>query len=484
MQPVDDCHALNSEGVTRLSAEMFALARSWSVMAFTEMMHAKWNRTICEQLEALRPRWFEGVDEAKFRPGAWVADELSNLLAPHGIYISATHPSIEDESPWEASGPRFYASLIEAYRERVSFVPAPPPRLASLVWSVPGDMAAPWVTEIGWTIVPPHSDPQELHADIVNESGWCSNERTAGRSRYTHLVWKCAGEEPRECTTQLVKGLFSNGHAAEEDYERLESVGGACLVLDSEVTHRGGSTERRRDWSSSCTVQLCSTSGMRVLGDLIDASLLKHTLPVQLCADTGVACLPPSFEPSPPPTTGRAYPKHIRFEEEEDEDEDEGEASAATEAGTLSPHKRPRCASPVTLDSSDSETTSARGESIAEAPSDAGADAAEARSSQTTSPTSQLDEIAICETRAPLHGARGSPSLSSPASSPSAAECAALNAQLSTDGWAELRRGLPSDWASWALLRFVDECHAAWAPLVQAELCALGAQREGSKLGA
>ena len=34
----------------------------------------------------------------------------------------------------------------------------------------PNPNQAPWVTELGWTIVPPCSDPQQLHADIVAEN--------------------------------------------------------------------------------------------------------------------------------------------------------------------------------------------------------------------------------------------------------------------------------------------------------------------------
>ena len=55
----------------------------------------------------------------------------------------------------------------------------------------------------------------------------------------------------------------------EEVEARLQTVGGACVLIDSEVLHRGASSAGRDTWTTSCTVQLCSTSGWCALGELI-----------------------------------------------------------------------------------------------------------------------------------------------------------------------------------------------------------------------
>mgnify|MGYP001399291575 CR=1 FL=1 len=121
-------------------------------------MHAAWKDAVVERLEQLRPRWFDGVAEGTARrPGTVVAALLSRELYEHGIYVTATHPSTSEKSPWEWSGPRFYASLIEAARRpggccaTPGFAPRPPAELTRLVWSDPADATAPWITELGWT---------------------------------------------------------------------------------------------------------------------------------------------------------------------------------------------------------------------------------------------------------------------------------------------------------------------------------------------
>ena len=283
----DDASGLSNEGVTRLSATASSTARKdWPVMSFVEEMHELWSESIIEQLEALRDRWFEDVDEYGVRPGAAVARDVSRLLKPHGIYISATHPSTAESEPWEISGPRFYASLIGAARSPSGcctrgYAPRPPRALEDIVWGVEDDSARPHVTELGWTLVPPQSDPQMLHQDILNESRDPRFDRILGRSRYTHVLWKPRADLG-ECTTQLVRGGFDRGAWSDDEllYEQLGPAGGACLVLDSEVLHRGAGTLAKTSWTATCTVQMCSTSGWGVLRHLVDHSSLDFTLPV------------------------------------------------------------------------------------------------------------------------------------------------------------------------------------------------------------
>ena len=413
----DNTVSLNHEGFTRLSCAVSnSLRAEWPVMSFIEEMHDLWNDAIIEHLDELRDRWFEGVEERGLRPGAVVAREVSSLLKPHGIYISATHPSTQEECPWDVSGPRFYASLIKAARSPSGccvrgHAPRPPAALSELVWSNADDATSPRITEVGWTLVPPRSDPQMMHQDIVNQ-GNPRNDRTLGRSRYTHMLWK-ASADLGDCTTQLVRGGFDrDGQSEESLYTQLGPVGGACLVLDSEVLHRGAGTLAKTTWTSTCTVQLCSTPGWAALEYLVDPKSLQYTLPV---AAVDVDC-------------GAG-----------DEGGAGGEGGAAGEvgevgeivvAGPTTPRKRRR---------DDAFSV----EVAATDPSDSGTDAGEP-----LSPLAQELSTVVLLTHEP----------------------AAIHAALSRRGFFELHEGLPAAWSSWGVLAFVERCHARWAALVEREL--------------
>ena len=205
----------------------------WAPVAFCEAMYARWGARIVALLEAERPRWFDNCGEAEAeagcddggcdgggdgggddgggggggdggveeRPGAAAARVASAALAAEGagIAVSAAHPCKSRWEPWEVTGPRFYASIIEAALRPVptglatgvlartdgatpsvahsgggsgsiaegGALPPPPPQLRALLWpESEADAAAPRLTELGWTAVPPHSDPQALHAGI------------------------------------------------------------------------------------------------------------------------------------------------------------------------------------------------------------------------------------------------------------------------------------------------------------------------------
>ena len=201
-------------------------------------MHAAWNKRCVELLDGLRSRWFEGCDEGA-RVGAVAARVATELLdeelsgGTHGIWISATHGSVDEtyathragldprlagllltpsglasNRSWEFTGPRFYASVITAaLRPHTGCCGADgtaaaraPESLEALLWPAAADAEAPatsyyslaavvgatcqlllfphaplltphpplptkqapWVTELGWTIVPPCSDPQRM----------------------------------------------------------------------------------------------------------------------------------------------------------------------------------------------------------------------------------------------------------------------------------------------------------------------------------
>ena len=76
----------------------------WELLAFCEMMHTRWHKRCAELLDGLRARWFEGCDEGA-RVGAVAARVATELLdeelfeagGTHGIWISATHGSVDEK---------------------------------------------------------------------------------------------------------------------------------------------------------------------------------------------------------------------------------------------------------------------------------------------------------------------------------------------------------------------------------------------------
>ena len=144
-------------------------------------MHAAWNKRCVELLDGLRSRWFEGCDEGA-RVGAVAARVATELLdeelsgGTHGIWISATHGSVDEtyathragldprlagllltpsglasDRSWEFTGPRFYASVITAaLRPHTGCCGADgtaaaraPEGLEALLWPAAADAEAP-----------------------------------------------------------------------------------------------------------------------------------------------------------------------------------------------------------------------------------------------------------------------------------------------------------------------------------------------------
>ena len=174
----DSARALHHGGATRLSEALGERVREWALVAFVDRMHAIWADEIAHRLEEMRPRWFDGVSDDcnACRPGELVAAQLSRSLRPHGIHVTATHPSAQPHSPWELTGPRFYASLVEAARGptgccTAGHAPRPPSALAALLWSTREEASRPWVSELGWTHVPPASHPQQVHGMRTAHAG-------------------------------------------------------------------------------------------------------------------------------------------------------------------------------------------------------------------------------------------------------------------------------------------------------------------------
>jgi hypothetical protein len=274
----------------------------WEVFDLVESFYFQYHDRILNLLERERPRWFEDVEEYDVRPGSVVARELSRHLEPKGIYVSAVHPSTsEDETRgYPVTGPRFYVSVMEAAMRRGP-APHPPHEFASLLWPKEEDRHKPWLTELGWTMVPPDSDAQAMHADITSGGKKKINDpRDASLGRFLHIIWK--PDRQTNCTTGVVTSAFTDGDTEDWMYSSLHRVSSPVVVLDSEMCHCGGATGPGR-WTASCTVQFCSSTGWKALQWRAAKSLLEYTCPINFNFSGPWIELPSEwqFKPKRPP---------------------------------------------------------------------------------------------------------------------------------------------------------------------------------------
>ena len=209
--------ALHIDGCTGLPT-----VPDWAPLTFAEAQYRAWHQRIVSELEACRELWSE--EDPNTRPGERAAAHVSALLAAEGagVWISTTHPSEDDDHQLT---PRWYASVIEAAARRfeAGLVPPPPAALAALLWPNQGDADAPWVTELGWTICPPHSAPQAVHADIVAScpgSDAASWFRRPGLGRFHHVAFKPGRVD--HPTTEVLRGAFVDQVEDEASVASLE----------------------------------------------------------------------------------------------------------------------------------------------------------------------------------------------------------------------------------------------------------------------
>eukprot|EP01062_Namystynia_karyoxenos_P050013 TRINITY_DN3863_c0_g1_i1.p1 TRINITY_DN3863_c0_g1~~TRINITY_DN3863_c0_g1_i1.p1 ORF type:complete len:421 (+),score=71.87 TRINITY_DN3863_c0_g1_i1:96-1358(+) len=243
---------------------------SWEVFKFCEEMHSKWNTTIVDMLEERRKDWHKWA--ASGRIGAAAAEEVTELLTPHGIAVYSPPDSQgpKRKGGWTSTGPRFYISITKAARihwnERA---PPPPPELHELLFGHDredtGELRA---RGLGWTLAPPRSDPQGLHADIF------VLEDKSELLRFPHILWKA---DPKEnCTTQIVPGGFTCGDTSDPRvWAAIEQVSAPCVVVDSEVLHRGGPVSGDK-WVSSLSLELCSPMGWAAWENEETGGTTKH----------------------------------------------------------------------------------------------------------------------------------------------------------------------------------------------------------------
>ena len=219
----------------------------WPPLAFAEAQHGQWSATVIRLLS--EANWCVSTDG---RPGDAAAEYANNALRGLGanIWVSTTHPSAPDM--WEADeygGPRWYVSIIEAAWQQRSGccdeegrLPPLPPTLVDVLWPNETDGGKPWLTELGWTVVPPHSSPQQWHADIVRcepePPGWIRS----AHGRFHHIAFKA--DRTTAPTTEGVRGAFDYATGDERIPHgwadaRVETMTALpCVLFDSELVHR------------------------------------------------------------------------------------------------------------------------------------------------------------------------------------------------------------------------------------------------------
>jgi len=254
----------------------------WTVFDKVEDYFNRHEARITELLQRYHHMALEGAPEKPIhggdRAGARVAAEVSQIVAADGLMVTATHPAVDDDD-WSVSGPRYYVSLMPAVVEQLAGTPMerPPECLSQLLWPDVNEAATPHVTEMGWTVVPPNSPPQQVHADIVSSENDPPFARPEGEGRFHHIAWKA--DHVKSCTTEVMCGAFTEGCAVPEHYNAITQVKGAAVVIDSEVLHRGA--QSKDVWSATCTVQLCSSNGWHALiCGRVSEDLLDLTVPI------------------------------------------------------------------------------------------------------------------------------------------------------------------------------------------------------------
>lgn len=143
------------------------------------------------------------------------------------------------------------------------------------MWSCPEEERRARVTELGWTMTPPESDDQVMHADIVC---WDPLARKDA-GRFHHFLWKTDPEE--RCSTKIVPRGFTQGTCDDDHYTAWTQVSAKCVIFDSEVLHLGAAVGPGR-WGSSCTAQVSSSEGWMALTNKessgISDMLLEYTI--------------------------------------------------------------------------------------------------------------------------------------------------------------------------------------------------------------
>jgi len=227
----------------------------WAVFDFVEACYDAFQEVVQAELESLRPFW-EPFEDSGQRHGAFAAVKVTERLKEYGVAVYSPGCSQSETPPYDMSGPRWYVSVTPRALERwPSKAPAPPAGLYEALCSHPldsgGDLRA---RGLGWTLCPPGSEPQALHADIY---GTGAHARGSGTC-WPHILWKRRPAE--KCTTEIVPGAFTEGASTSGSFEAIVRASAPAIIVDSEVLHRGAATPADR-WGSSLSIEFCTQAG-------------------------------------------------------------------------------------------------------------------------------------------------------------------------------------------------------------------------------
>lgn len=230
-------------------------AWQWAVFEFVEACYDCFHQVVLDELQSLRAVW-EPHEDSGQRHGAFAAAKATERLSEHGVAVYSPGCSQSEAPPYDMSGPRWYVSVTgRALRRWPAKAPAPPAGLFETLCSNPADSGGDLRARgLGWTLAPPGSDPQALHADI-----WGSGKhaRSSGTC-WPHILWKRqAGEK---CTTEIVPGAFTEGASSSAHFDAVMRASAPAIVVDSEVLHRGAATPSER-WGSSLSIEFCTEAG-------------------------------------------------------------------------------------------------------------------------------------------------------------------------------------------------------------------------------
>lgn len=266
---------LASEGYLELASGL-PRAWAWRLFDFVESCYDRFGPLVVQELELLRPVWAPCSYPGQ-RHGAFAAMKASERLAALGVAIYSPGESQTQKPPYRPTGPRWYVSITSAALREFGASLAAPSELYELLCGHSVEHGRDLRARgLGWTLAPPGSDPQMLHADLWGTGA----HRRTDRTRWPHILWK---RRPSElCTTELVPGAFTRSCASEANFQRIKRVRSPAIVVDSECLHRGAATPPKADgasdmcgWASTLSLELCTASGWDAWEDFSTGGTFK-----------------------------------------------------------------------------------------------------------------------------------------------------------------------------------------------------------------
>jgi len=333
---------LFSPGLVELSVGLPEDWRSSSIFDFMEAYHDRFHVLVCQELEALRDFWTPIKDSGQ-RHGAFAAAKVSERLKPYGLAIYSPGPSQQERqvnNEYKMTGPRWYISITQAALDHYGIAPALPAGLHDIICGHPADQQEECRARgLGWTLAPPGSDPQALHADIWGSGAHARTDRTF----FPHLLWK--RDSKQLCTTQMVPDGFTQGQVEEGHYKLVKQVAAPAVIVDSEALHRGAPTASHpKDsrapvgWANSLSLEFCTPSGWAAWeayetggtskdpSSALDWTMLKFALAGKSPSPKDETCRTQSFDATkdipkielpPAPWAGRSEDDCIRLMDEQ-----------------------------------------------------------------------------------------------------------------------------------------------------------------------